>query len=61
MSAVVLLHPAMSGQEAHAWCQRHSSELQVEHRQGKVHLIVQARPRPTDPLDQLEQAVREQL
>ena len=46
MTALVLLHPAMSGIEAHEWCRRHGSELHVEHRQGKVHLIVTAQPHP---------------
>lgn len=45
MSALVLLHPAMTGRDAHEWCQRHAQDLQVEHRQGKVHLIVVAQPR----------------
>lgn len=49
MSALVLLHPAMSGREAHEWCRRWSSELLVEHRQGKLHLIVVAQPRATAP------------
>jgi hypothetical protein len=43
--ALILLHPAMTGQEAHAWCQRHQADLDVQHRQGKVHLVVVATPR----------------
>lgn len=49
MSALVLLHPAMTGREAHAWCERWARELLVEHRQGKVHLIVVAQPRACTP------------
>lgn len=49
VSAVILLHPAMTGQEAHAWCTRFGAQLQVEHRQGKLHLLVVASPRP-DPV-----------
>ena len=45
MNALVLLHPAMSGRDAHEWCERHRSDLHVEHRQGRVHLIVTAQPR----------------
>lgn len=46
MAVTVLLHPAMTGAEAHAWCQRHGRELEVTHKQGKVHLLVVATPRP---------------
>ncbi len=60
MSAQILLHPAMTGQEAHLWCQLHSQHLQVTHRQGKVHLLVIATPRQPDLLDQLENHIREQ-
>lgn len=47
MSATVVLHPAMTGQEANAWCLRYSSQLEVTHRQGKVHLLVIANPKPS--------------
>lgn len=59
MSATVVLHPAMTGQEAHAWCERYASHLEVTHRQGKVHLLVIAHPRQPDLLDQLEQHVKD--
>lgn len=59
MSAVILLHPAMTGLEANAWYERHP-ERSIELRYGKVHLIVIAHPPQQDVLDQLEQAVREQ-
>jgi hypothetical protein len=49
VSALVLLHPAMSGRDAHEWCERHAAELLVEHRQGKIHLIVVAQPRACTP------------
>jgi hypothetical protein len=51
MSALVLLHPAMTGLEANAWMERHRAELVVHHRQGKLHLLVtaQLRPAPTSP------------
>lgn len=49
MSALVLLHPAMTGQEAHAWCRRHEQNLEILHRQGKLHLVVTARPHPSSP------------
>jgi hypothetical protein len=39
----------MTGTEAHAWCERHAHALEVEHRQGKLHLIVIAQPRPAPP------------
>ena len=58
-AATILLHPAMTGQEANAWYQRHP-ERPIELRYGKVHLIVIAHPPQPDVLDQLEQAVREQ-
>jgi hypothetical protein len=56
---MILLHPAMTGQEAHAWCQQHSSNLQVTHHQGKLHLLVVATPRQPDLLDHLEQHVKD--
>jgi len=45
VSALVLLHPAMTGRDAHEWCERHAADLEVSHRQGRVHLIVVAQPR----------------
>jgi hypothetical protein len=40
----------MSGPDANAWCRRHERELEVKHRQGKVHLVVWAVPRGALPI-----------
>lgn len=59
MSALILLHPAMTGLEANAWYERHP-ERRIELRYGKIHLIVYAHPPEVDVLDQVEQQVTEQ-